>query len=234
MNKWLQMLLYLLGAIILTRLIPFSSFFRNLDTMDHEFGHAVVGLLLSGHVQSIELHSDHSGVTYLMLPSAWSSIVASLAGYVGASLFALVMFYLYSIRQYKMGLVVMTGIAAVMIVFFVHHGFGVFWIAGFIAINVLVIFLSPSVQKFYYLAVAFLTLEESTMSPISLAVYSISHPSQSDDATNLRNLTGIPSLFWALAFSCFALICFRFAIGLFFKAGRTKMIERDAKPRFHI
>lgn len=222
MNKWLKTLLYLVGAIILTRLVPFSSFFRNLDTMDHEFGHAIVGLLLSGHVQSIELHSDHSGVTYLSLPSAWSSIVASLAGYMGASLFALAMFYLYSARQPKLGLIGMTGIAAIMIIFFVHRGFGLFWLAGFIALNVLVFFLSPAIQKFYYLVVAFLTLEESTVSPISLAVYSIAHPSQSGDATNLRNLTGIPSLFWAVAFSCFALICFRFAIGLFFKAGALK------------
>lgn len=64
MNKWLKTLLFLAGSALLTRFIPFSSLFRNLDTMFHEFGHALVTLLLSGSVLRIELYPDHSGVTY--------------------------------------------------------------------------------------------------------------------------------------------------------------------------
>lgn len=69
MNKWIKALLFLVGAAILTRLIPFSSWFRILDTMIHELGHALMTLLMSGRVLSIELNPDHSGVTYSMLSS---------------------------------------------------------------------------------------------------------------------------------------------------------------------
>lgn len=97
MNKWLKALLFLAGAAFLTRLIPFSSWFRILDTMIHELGHAAMTLLMSGRVLSIELNPDHSGVTYSMLASGgWSPIVVSLAGYTSASLFAILMFYGYA------------------------------------------------------------------------------------------------------------------------------------------
>ena len=76
---------------------PFSSWFRILDTMIHELGHAAMTLLMSGRVLSIELNPDHSGVTYSMLASGgWSPIVVSLAGYTSASLFAILMFYGYA------------------------------------------------------------------------------------------------------------------------------------------
>ena len=62
MSNWVKTILFLIGSAVLTHWIP-SSFFRNLDTMVHEFGHAVVTLALSGKVMYIELYSDHSGVT---------------------------------------------------------------------------------------------------------------------------------------------------------------------------
>ncbi|MGV2644778.1 M50 family peptidase, partial [Clostridium perfringens] len=92
MRDRLKALLFLMGAAILTRLIPFSSWFRILDTMIHELGHAVLTLLMSGRVLSIELNPAHRGVTYSMLASGgWSPIVGSLAGYMSAALCALLM-----------------------------------------------------------------------------------------------------------------------------------------------
>lgn len=95
MNKWLKTLLFLAGSAFLTRLIPFSSLFRNLDTMVHEFGHALMTLLLSGSVLRIELYADHSGVTYSAIGAGAQAILVSLAGYTLASLFSLLLFYLY-------------------------------------------------------------------------------------------------------------------------------------------
>ena len=86
MNKWLKTILFLVASVFLTRFIPFSSLFRNLDTMIHEFGHALMTLLLSGKVLRIELYADHSGVTYSSMLTPGRSILVSLAGYVTASL----------------------------------------------------------------------------------------------------------------------------------------------------
>ncbi len=70
-------------------------FFRNLDTMIHEFGHAMATLLLSGRVLRIDLNPDHSGVTYSTIPasSTWGMAAVSLAGYVTAALVSLLLFF---------------------------------------------------------------------------------------------------------------------------------------------
>lgn len=207
MGKWLMTLLYLAVSVFLTRLIPFSSFFRNLDTTMHEFSHALTALLLSGQVLGIELHSDHSGVTYTRLASSWSSLPVSMSGYIGASLFSLLLFALHRRQAQRLGLALIVAVAAVMLVLFVHGGFGMAWLAIFIALTGTMLFLGPKIRSFYYLLLAFLTLEESALGPISLALTALGSPSSAGDATNLANATGVPALFWALLFVLVSLAC---------------------------
>ncbi|WP_051318331.1 M50 family metallopeptidase [Cohnella thermotolerans] len=217
MNKWLLTIAYLAVSVFLTRLIPFSSFFRNLDTMIHEFSHALVTLLLSGQVVRIELHADHSGVTYSRLASGWSHLPVAMAGYAGASLFALLLFELYARRRQKAGLVLMTLIAAVMLLLYVHTGFGSAWLIGFIALNVLVYFQKDWLRNAYYMLVAFLTLEESAIGPFSLILYALQDSSNAGDASSLQQMTGIPTLVWALAFTVLALACVGRALRCFWR-----------------
>jgi hypothetical protein len=232
MSKWLMTVLFLAGSAFLTRLIPFSSFFRNLDTMIHEFGHAAVTLLTSGRVLRIELNPDHSGVTYSTLSTTWSVFLVALSGYVIASLFSLLMFYLYHKRNYKLGLVLMTLIAIAMLALFVHRGFGVLWLTGFIALNAIVYFLGETATKYYYLALAFLTLEESVVGPLFLIVHAIASPGEAGDAANLARLTLVPPLVWALIFSLFSLWCAKEALGLFLGRRRLRARGRTPEPRY--
>jgi len=228
MSKWLMTVLFLAGSAFLTRLIPFSSFFRNLDTMIHEFGHAAATLLTSGRVLRIELNPDHSGVTYSTLASSWSVFPVALSGYVIASLFALLMFYLYHKRNYKMGLILITLIAIAMLALFVHRGFGVLWLTGFVALNAIVYFLGETATKYYFLALSFLTLEESVAGPLFLAVHAVASPEEAGDAANLARITSIPPLVWALVFSLFSLWCAKEALGLFL--GRRRARARGRMP----
>ncbi len=228
LNKWLKTALYLVASVFLTRLIPFSSFFRNLDTMVHEFSHALVTLLLSGRVLSIELHSDHSGVTYSRLASEWSSLPVSLAGYVGASLFALLLFYLYHRGLQRLGLGLVTALAAITLILYVHTGFGVVWLIGFIALSGLMIWVRPEwIRNFYYLLIAFLSLEESAMGPISLVLYALNDSSRAGDASNLQELTGIPALLWALLFVAVSLGCVTRALHYFSKPQKQSTLSRN-------
>lgn len=178
MNKWLKTLLFLAGSALLTRFIPFSSLFRNLDTMFHEFGHALMTLLLSGHVLRIELYSDHSGVTYSAIAAGGRAILVSLAGYPLASLFALLLFYLYSRDKRQWGLILASLVALVMLVLYVRGSFGMIWLSGFILLNAAMLFLWPKVSKYYYLFLAFLTLEESVMGTLFLMSASVVTPSR--------------------------------------------------------
>jgi len=218
MNKWLLTVVYLAVSVFLTRYIPFSSFFRNVDTMVHEFGHAAMALLLSGQVLRIELHADHSGITYFRVHSAWSQIPVGLAGYMGSALFAMLLFYLYHRGRQMLGLAILTAIAIVMVVLYVHSGFGLIWLLAFIALNLAVWrFAGAGVQRVYYLLLAFLTLEESAFSSLYLALAALQDPSRAGDAASLAQVTGIPALFWALAFAAVALYCVARALSYFFK-----------------
>lgn len=215
MNKWLKALLYLLGAAFLTRLIPFSSWFRMLDTMIHEFGHAIATLLVSGRVLRIELYPDHSGVTYSVITSGWSQLLVSLAGYITASLFAVALFYSYSRQKQGQGLMIITALALVSGLLFVRNGYGLIWLLIFIALNLLFLVIGGRIRSFYYLLLAFLCLEESVMAPLTLLLLAVSRPGSAGDAANLAALTGVPAMVWALLFFVVAVLCARAALNLY-------------------
>lgn len=217
MNKWLKAILFLAVSACLTRLIPFSSWFRILDTMVHELGHAFVTLLMSGRVLSIELNPDHSGVTYSVLSAGWGPIVVSLAGYISASLFAVLMFYLYFKKKQEQGLLLITGLALLMIIFFVRTGYGVWWLSIFIVINLIFYFLGTRIRNFYYLLLAFLCLEESVVGPLFLGLRAMTAPGKAGDATNLANLTVFPAVAWSLLFFLFSLWCAKVALQFFWR-----------------
>ncbi|WHY20339.1 M50 family metallopeptidase [Paenibacillus sp. G2S3] len=222
MNKWLKTMLFLVGSAFLTRLIPFSSLFRNLDTMIHEFGHALVTLLLSGSVLRIELYANHSGVTYSAIQDGGRAILVSLSGYMLASLFALLLFYLYSKGRHDWGLILATTVALIMLVLYVRGSFGMMWLGGFIALNVLMLVVWKKASKYYYLLLAFLTLEESVMGSLFLVYAAVVSPSRAGDASNLARMTSVPAIFWAILFFMFSLLCAKWALGLFFKRERVQ------------
>ncbi|RCX21453.1 peptidase M50B-like protein [Fontibacillus phaseoli] len=225
MNKWLKAFLFLIGAAILTRLIPFSNWFRMLDTMIHELGHAVVTLLVSGRVLRIELNPDHSGVTYSLLISDWSQIVVSLAGYITASLFAIAMFYGYYRQKQGIGLIIISVLALATIVFFVRSGYGLWWLIIFIAVNMAFYFIGGWIRNFYYLLLAFLCLEESLMGPVTLLLRSLTAPAQAGDAANLANLTMVPALVWSLLFLGISLLCAMSSLQLYWKNGQRENLK---------
>lgn len=227
MSKWLLTVLFLIGSVFLTRLIPFSSFFRYLDTTIHEFGHAAVTLLLSGKVMYIELYADHSGVTKSMITRPWSMIPVGLAGYMTASLFAWVLFALYARGLQKQGLAAVTGLAALTLVLFVRNGYGVAWLTGFVALNMVVLLWgNGTLTRWYYLIVAFLTLEESVVGPLYLLLLSINRPRQAGDATLLYQATGISAAIWGIWFTVFSLWCAKRALQCFFGGSRRQGVYR--------
>src|SRR5258708_26739209 len=101
MIKWSKTILYIVLSAVAAHLLPFSAFFKNVDTLIHEFGHAVVTLALSGQVMSIELYADHSGVTRSAVEQQWAMLPIPLAGYMSASLFTWFFFAAYSQRNHK-------------------------------------------------------------------------------------------------------------------------------------
>ncbi|MDF2958338.1 MAG: rane protein [Paenibacillus sp.] len=231
MSNWLKTVFFLVGSAFLTRLIPFSSFFRSLDTMIHEFGHAVATLAFSGQVMYIELFANHSGVTYSRVMDNWTQIPISLAGYMTASLFAVFLFKMRAIGKQRLGLQVMTLLAIVSLFLFVRNEYGVMWLIGFIVLNIIMLALTPRwLSDFYYLLLAFLTLEESVLGPISLILYSLENPALAGDAANLSKITPIPAIGWSVLFTLFSLGCAKSSIQAFL--GRKKTRPRPAGQNY--
>lgn len=229
MGNLLKTVLFLVVSAFLTHLIPFSDYFRNLDTMIHEFGHAVVTLALSGKVMYIELYANHSGVTYSQVSSRWSLIPISMAGYATASLFALLLFRLRSVGKERLGLQLMTLVAVLSLVLFVRNAAGITWLIGFIILNVLVLAIVPRwLRDLYYLLLAFLTLEESVFGPFSLILYAWNDPMRAGDASNLGSVTPLPAIGWAVLFTVFSLWCAVRALKLFLR-GRSSQRERGPR-----
>jgi hypothetical protein len=221
MIKWSKTILYILGSAILAHFLPFSSFFKNIDTLIHEFGHAVMTLVLSGSVMSIALYSDQSGVTRSAVSNGWSMLPIGLAGYMTASLFTWYLFASYAKGKQRSGLIAITIIAAATLVLFVRNGYGFTWLIGFIALNVVVLmFAGKGISRFYYLLIAFLSLEESVFGPVWLNFSAVLHSGRAGDASLLSQTTSVPALVWSLWFTLFAAWCAKRAITAF--VGRAK------------
>jgi len=222
MGRWIVTLALLVGCFALTEWLPFSPFFRNMDTMIHEFGHAAATLLLSGQVQYIHLYEDHSGVTLSAVQSGWRIIPVAMSGYMTASLFAVLLFALHRHKQHRLGLAIVTAVALVCLLLFVRNDFGAQWLLGFIGINA-VAFIMPIgiVRTAYYLLLAFLSLVDSVVGAVTITVLAVTSPTAAGDAANLANATGVPAVIWGILFLLFALWCAKRAIGHFLPPKKT-------------
>jgi hypothetical protein len=191
--------------------------------MIHEFGHAIVTLAFSGKVNYIELNADHSGVTLSSVTNSWSVIPIALAGYMLASLFAVFLFKMQAAGRQSLGLQIITVLALVSLILFVRNGYGLIWLIGFIILNMAMLFAAPRwLRDGYYMLLAFLTLEESVMGPISLILYAWNDPASAGDAANLGRITLIPAMVWAILFTLFSLWCAKSAIGAFLSRRRSR------------
>jgi hypothetical protein len=210
---------FVLITAMLTRLVPFSEYFRNVYTLVHEMAHAVMTLILSGSVLYIELYSDQSGVTHSMIQPGWRSILISLAGYTGASLFAWLLFRLLAGRRDRPGLLIVALVALLGLLLFVRNGYGIIWCAGFAGITLAICLLAPGwLRVFYASLVAFICLVESVISSFTILAIAILDPAAAGDAANLSRETFIPAAVWGAFFALFALWCAKSATTLLFRS----------------
>jgi len=219
-KSWIRVAIFLAVSAFLTRLIPFSDYFRNVDTLIHELSHAIVTLGLSGNVMFVHLYSDHSGITYMSYAGGWKSVPISIAGYAGSALFTVLLFYLHSIKKEKAGLIGIASLTVLSLAIFVRNGYGVGWCAGFAILTILICVLNkPGIIKGYYLLISFICLVESVISSLIILSLAFQDPNAAGDAASLASDTFVPAFVWGLLFTLFSLICVRWSIKIFYKRG---------------
>ncbi len=228
--SWIRAGFIFIVVLVLTRFIPFSSFFRNVNTLVHELAHAMAALVLQGSVMEIHLFEDQSGVTYTSFQEGWMLIPIALAGYIGASLFTFVLFFLYTKEQIKGGLILVAVLAAAALSLFIRNRYGMAWSIGFVVITTIIaIWGSNWLSKGFYLLIAFLCLVESVVSSFVILYLAIMDPSAAGDATSLSQTTNTPAFVWGFLFVAVSLWFAKLSIGRLFGGKRTNPLA-GAEP----
>ena len=194
---------FLALGLILPRIPVVGKFFNIINTAIHEFGHALVALLLNGKVNRIELFKDTSGTTTTQTGRVGAFFVA-LAGYPFAVSVAWLSFYLLQQGAAKGLLLGLSLLFIIMLLFWIRNGYGVLWTVLFCALNGYLIYLdNENYISYAALFYATMILTESVCSVLVLIYLSFKNPSSAGDATNLQKLTHVPAAIWSLLFAAY-------------------------------
>ena len=219
---------------IVLSFIPFAEFltypFRIFVTFIHEGGHALAAVLTGNSVASLAIAANASGETYTTQGGIVSQVLISSAGYVGSMAFGALLLAL--IRKAIAARIVLLSCGILVFAMTMIFGFikPLFWVnawsgipftllAGLLISAGLVLiarFASARVATFF---VSFLAVQSVLNALFDLkTLFSLSSPfgpTVQTDALNMSNATGIPAIFWTLAWIAFAFGILWFAMRLY-------------------
>ncbi len=192
-------------ALILPRVPAVGKFFNIINTAIHEFGHAIVALIMQGKVHKVELMRDTSGSTVTQCPTLVGNIMVSLAGYPFAAFAGWFLCYLNEVG-YQQGLILgLSILMIVMLIFWIRNWYGLIWIVLFCALNGWLLYNGNTqyinIAALFYAVVVMI---EAVSSSVILLILSIKDGNAAGDASNLAKFTHIPAVIWALLFLAFS------------------------------
>ena len=206
MSDNIILIVFVVVALLLPRIPVVGKFFNIINTGLHELGHALMALLLDGEVHKIELFKDTSGTTVTKTKHKWEAVLVSLAGYPFAASAGWLSFYLIQHEAATGLLIGLSVLFVIMLLFWIRNWYGLLWVLLFTVINALLIYLQkPQYVEYAALFYAVMILTESVVSSFVLLVLSFKDSSKAGDATNLENVTHIPTAIWSLLFLAYTL-----------------------------
>lgn len=230
-NLSIKFLLFLGSAFILIQIPIIGDYFRLINTVIHESGHAFMALF-GGNIETISLFMNADGVTH-GTQSLWLiDFITCAAGYIISSLMAYVSFWLIKKKKYTLFIDMLLGIILINFILWVRNPYGLFWLASF-GISFLGLLLSGSqkVIQNLVLLIACILLVESVSTSYDIFMISLIQPHSAGDATNLAQLTVfIPAQVWGMVFFAQSL----FFIILGFKKGLFRMGAGEIKPNYQL
>lgn len=205
-------------AFFLIQIPIIGDYFRIINTVIHESGHAFMALF-GGNVETISLYMNADGVTH-GTQSIWIiDFITCAAGYTIASLIAYVAFWLIKKKKHIFFIDMLLGVIIINLILWVRNPYGIFWLVSFgILFLALLIKGSKKVIDNLVLLIASVLLVESVSTAYDIFTISIIQPHAAGDATNLSQLTAfIPPQVWGIYFFVQALffIVLGFNKGLF-------------------
>src|SRR5690606_25109921 len=177
---------------------------RNVVTIAHEGGHAVVALLSGRQLTGGRLHSDTSGVTVSRgRPDGLGMIMTILAGYTAPAVVGLVGIVLLTAGRITALLWISILLLAAMLLL-IRNVYGVVSVVGTGAVVFLVSWFTPAeVQSFFAYLFTWFMLFASVRPVFELQSQRRRQPSPHSDADQLDRLTGVPGTVWVMFFALF-------------------------------
>lgn len=174
---------------------------RNLITVVHEGGHAVMGLLWGRRIAGIKLHSDTSGVTVSKgKPYGLGMIFTAAAGYTAPAFLGLGVQYLVSQGRIFLGIVIL-GILLLGIFLSVRNFWGLFVTIPLLFGFYFLLQFEESLQTLLLLMIATFLIVASLKPIIELQIQRMRGEAEGSDADQLQKLTLIiPASLWVLIF----------------------------------
>jgi len=205
-NPTLVFYILLITSLLLTRIPVLGKYFRSVNTLVHEAGHAFTTLLLSGEVIAVNLFADTSGTTVTKAKGKLPQALIALAGYPVSALTGWLCLFLAHRGYYLYILFILTSIALIIMILSLRNAYGIFWAATFVVLNLLLIYFNNK-PLIYTLATFYsvIIFTDAIISSVVLFVLSIRQPKKAGDATNLQKITKLPSAVWALLLLVFTL-----------------------------
>jgi hypothetical protein len=198
--------------------IPFAEIvtypFRIFVTFIHEGGHAIAALLTGNSVESLSIATNASGETYTTQGGTLSQMFVSSAGYLGSMAFGA--FLLVLIRKAIAARVVLLGSAALVFALTLVYGLIKPAMSGVVSSALPFTILAGTLLSLGLIAVArYASARVATFFVSFLAVQCVLNalldlktvfflsnpfaPTVPTDAVNMANATGMPAMFWSVA-----------------------------------
>ncbi|MEH7177708.1 M50 family metallopeptidase [Neobacillus vireti] len=224
----IKFFLFLGLAFVLIQIPLIGDYFRIINTVIHESGHAFMALF-GGNIESISIFMNADGVTH-GTQSIWViDFITCVAGYMISSLMAYVSFWLIKRKRYILFIDLLLGVIIINFILWVRNPYGLFWLASFgLLFLAFLIKGSQKVIQNLLLLLASVLLVESFFTAYDIFIISLLQPHAAGDATNLAQLTPFfPAQGWGIFFLAQSL----FFILLGFKQGLFKigMVELETK-----
>ncbi|PRX49419.1 peptidase M50B-like protein [Prauserella shujinwangii] len=181
---------------------------RNVVTIVHEAGHAIVALLVGRRLRGIRLHSDTSGVTVSRgKPEGPGMVLTTLAGYPAPALLGLLFAGLVSADRMPVVLTI-AGALLLGVLVMVRNAYGVFAVLLSAAVLFVVAFVAEAVPQavFVYLMTWFL-LFGGVRPVFELQAKRRRGVARDSDADQLARLTGLPAVLWVLVLAVLTVSC---------------------------
>lgn len=212
----LWMVIIAWGIAALLTATPVWHITRNIITVVHEGGHALVAIIWGRRIAGIKLNSDTSGVT-ISSGKAWGLgvIFTTAAGYTAPATLGLFLAYLSSEGRSFLALVIL-GISALLIFLSIRNLWGFIITIPLTASLYYLLQLNESIQTFALIIVAaFLTIA-SARPIVELQRARLSGEGKDSDADQLQRLTLIiPGIVWVVFFMLFSLTANGLTVWLF-------------------